>query len=194
VFLHEMGHTLGVVHESDPASLMSATYDTRQSAFSPASVAIMSITVDHRWGRPGQDDERAYRQRLLSAFEGSLDTWVAADRDAMLASLRSKLAASPAPPVASAPQPPTPEENEALKGVSADDRALYQQAVEQEPGERYDEAWKAATPLFARYPDSYAIQDLRCRVALILSAVWQAARRECQRLMDLSRGKPAPSK
>jgi hypothetical protein len=48
-------------------------------------------------------------------------------------------------------------------------------------------AWDRAKPLFSAYPNSYAVQDLRCRMAMALAS-YDAARPECDPVMRLSRG------
>ena len=70
------------------------------------------------------------------------------------------------------------------------DRALYAQASGDLAAHRTRDAWAKAEPLFARYPGVYAVQDLRCKLALAQSSQWKDARRECEHLMKLSRGKP----
>jgi len=50
----------------------------------------------------------------------------------------------------------------ALKDVAPTDRSVYADAMNQVQAGRAQDAWTKAEPLFSRYPDVYAIQDLRC--------------------------------
>jgi hypothetical protein len=109
----------------------------------------------------------------------------------MVASLKARLAPRSPSPIASSDQPASAD-REALKDVAPADRSVFADAVSQVQAGQAQNAWTKAEPLFARYPDVYAIQDFRCKLALKLTPLWQEARRECERLMDLSRGPSRP--
>jgi hypothetical protein len=49
-------------------------------------------------------------------------------------------------------------------------------------------AWETGKPLFAAYPNVFAVQDLRCTLATTVFS-FEQARRECERLMKLSTGR-----
>jgi hypothetical protein len=117
---------------------------------------------------------------------------VPSDRDEMMSLLRQRLASQP-PAIAAAPHMAAASDDDAVKDVADADRAVYAQATQKEHDDP-EAAWKVAQPLFGRYPSVYAVQDLRCRLAMRLTNVWQMARRECEQLMDLTRGKPAKAK
>ena len=51
VLLHELGHNLGVDHETDSNTIMYASYSNHASAFSPQARATMLRTVDERLHR-----------------------------------------------------------------------------------------------------------------------------------------------
>ena len=67
--------------------------------------------------------------------------------------------------------------------VSAEERALFQQAGEALGHGRPRDAWSIAEPLFEKYPNDYAIQELRCKVASRLSLPWEQTRRACEVVM-----------
>jgi hypothetical protein len=48
-----------------------------------------------------------------------------------------------------------------------DDHARYDQAAAELRDKHAAQAWKTASPLFAKYPTLYAVQDLRCQLALL---------------------------
>jgi hypothetical protein len=189
VFLHEVGHNFGLIHEADASSIMNTRYDKSMTAFSPASANIMRLTLEHR--REGaRGDERAFAQRLIEEFELTRANWVPAERDAMIASLKMMLAQ---PSFGSSDgSPDAGVADQAWKEVSSADRAVFAEAADNLRKGRPQEAWTQAEPLFARYPDVYAVQDLHCKLALQVSNVWEWTRQECSRLMDLTRGKKSP--
>jgi Matrixin len=192
VFLHEVGHTLGLIHELDPASIMSMRYDKSMSAFSPTSAALMRMTVERGKEEPQHRDERAFAERLLREFERTQANWVPVERDQMIASLKVRLATpdNPSQTASSGSSTAAKALDEiALKDVAPPDRDAYARAIDADQAGRPGDAWTNAEALFLRYPDVYAVQDLRCRLALKLSSGWQDARRECERLMDISHGK-----
>jgi hypothetical protein len=188
VFLHEIGHNLGLIHETDASSIMNPRYDKSMTAFSPASASIMRLTLEHR-AEGAKGDERAFAKRLLAEYELSRARWVPSERDAMVASLETTSALSGASNDAPAD---TALANETLKDLSVADRTVYASALDDQRTGRAQEAWTKAEPLFSRYPQVYAVQDLRCKLALQISNVWEFTRRECGALMDLSRGKTGP--
>jgi hypothetical protein len=55
-------------------------------------------------------------------------------------------------------------------------------------------AWRAAKPLFTAYPRAYAVQDLRCKLAMAYLASYDAVRAECSALLGLALkgAKPKP--
>lgn len=52
VLLHELGHVLGVEHETDSATIMNASYSSRATAFSQPARNVMVTSVDARLQRP----------------------------------------------------------------------------------------------------------------------------------------------
>jgi hypothetical protein len=157
------------------------------SAFSGPSAEVMRLTVQYRAGPQGDANERAFAGRLLGEYELTKANWVAAERDAMIISLKKRIAPVPA----GGPPPALSVDDPMLKEVAEEDRAIYAQAMADYRAGRPDDAWKKGEPLFMRYQDVYVVQDLRCKLALALSSLWEDARRECARLMEISRGKPS---
>jgi hypothetical protein len=83
---------------------------------------------------------------------------------------------------ASATAPSTDASSSALNGV---DRSTLEQANDAEHAGNPDAAWRLAEPLFSRYPDVVAVQDLRCRLAQARGLAWPDVRAECASLMKL---------
>jgi hypothetical protein len=55
VILHELGHNLGVEHETDATTIMNASYSNHATTFSPTARSIMLRTVDERLHRTTSD-------------------------------------------------------------------------------------------------------------------------------------------
>jgi len=185
VFLHELGHNLGAIHETDDSFIMNARYAKSMSGFSPASAEVMRITLEHR-SKQGES-ERVLAEQLLGHFDASAHGWVAADRENMFKSLKTLLAQ----PASGATAPAALADDAALRDVAAADRSLLVEAIADERQGKPRDAWTKAEPLFARYKDVYVVQDLRCKLAMELSTVWEFTRAECEALMGLNRGKGA---
>jgi hypothetical protein len=182
VLLHEIGHTLGALHVSDPRSLMRPAYDTQMDAFGDPSAALMRATLSHR----DDPDPRQGASALLSALEAApADTWASADRDPFEARLRAVLAppanappakepakaSAPAPDVAALPEDARARFAEASRALEAGDAAA---------------AFEKGRALFEAEPDVLAVQDLRCKIAMARNLGWDSVRTECARLMALS--------
>jgi tetratricopeptide (TPR) repeat protein len=54
VFLHEWGHTLGLLHNEDRAIVMNPAYDPQQRAFSEFEKRVVMLAVDRRLGHRGE--------------------------------------------------------------------------------------------------------------------------------------------
>jgi hypothetical protein len=93
VFLHEVGHALGLVHEVSASSIMSTRYDKSMSSFSPASVELMRLTVEH--GAAERKNDRAFLEQVLGRYEEGEANWVAPERESMIAGLKARLAGPP---------------------------------------------------------------------------------------------------
>ena len=158
VFLHELGHALGAVHEEDHLSLMHPIYDPKMSGFSGGGIALMRVALEG-------EGTTAVAQGQLDLLRGrAAGEWVAADRDKEIARLEAVLAAAPRPDAraaaASSGQPAWPAR--AARAPRRRRRALPK-------GLR--RCSRAAAPprrrtarrslFFAAYPGVRAVQDLR---------------------------------
>jgi hypothetical protein len=157
VFLHELGHVLGALHEADVASLMNTAYDEKMSGYSEDALALMRLALE------GPDRPSVAKAQLAYIRDAKSSPWTSADRDAAMGHLQSWMAptqsaqaAKAGPPAESAP----PELGEA-------DGALFLRAVQSFRGGNTAFAYTTARPLFAAYPNSYAVQDLRCQLATV---------------------------
>jgi hypothetical protein len=193
VFLHEVGHTLGAIHARDERDLMHPQYDTPMEAYGPASASLMKAELLHR----DESDPKGGAEALLVALgDGASDAWVEGERESLEMRLRGIVAAAPAAAGAStaavaegattAPtEKPLPKEIEAL---SPEIRARFADASRALDAGDVEGALAKARPLFESERDVYAVQDLRCKIALARNQDWTETRGECERLMKLSTG------
>ena len=100
----------------------------------------------------------------------------------MLSRLRGVSATAASPP-------PTPVAN--VPELNEGDRAVYAQALQLSQAGDVEGSSKAAAPLFTRYPNVYAVQDLRCQLAM-KRVGWPAAQPECAALVSITRTPKRP--
>jgi hypothetical protein len=160
VFLHEVGHCLGAVHERDVDSLMNPAYEPKMSGFGDGALALMRVALD------GGDRAAVARGQLALLRGDSFPTWSPAERDEEATRLQAVLDSTPsaaktrtadtiAPKVAAPPE---------LSPGDAERFARAQQALQASSART---AYAQAKPLFEAYPNSLAVQDLRCSLAAI---------------------------
>ncbi len=91
MFLHEWGHSAGLLHDEDRAMIMNPSYDERQSAFSDFDKEVLALVIERRLARrsepypesadlvalyqrappdEGSDKERAQRLALVQQRAG----------------------------------------------------------------------------------------------------------------------------
>ena len=193
VFLHELGHTLGALHERSDQSLMYPEYRTRMTSFSPDASVVMRGVLERRDYKTLEEQATLYRELGAATrrvppgiyFDEERQRFLAqADELVANAAARSRgtsVVAAPPTEVA-APDAEPPE-------LSADDQARFARARDAVAKGDWVAAWDLAKPLFSAYRDVLAVQDLRCTIATKVFR-FDVARRECERLMQLSTGKP----
>lgn len=183
VFLHELGHTLGAIHENDVRSVMHSAYDSKMAGFGGGAVALMRIALD------GTDPKTVARAQLDLLRGATSSDWVARDRDDEIARLTAVVGPPPAAGVAgsagsataSAPQDPTtPPE------LHGDDLERYRNALSWIHYSRVAQAYQTAKPLFTAYPDALAVQDLRCQLAALRYLDKDTLKAECASYVRLS--------
>jgi len=198
VFLHELGHTLGALHERSERSLMYPEYRPRMTTFSPVATEIMRAVLARRDPKTLEDQAALFRG-LGAAIRGvPQGTFFDAERDQFLAQtddfvtraegkVQAQAATRATARAAPAAAPATPEADPAE--LSTEDRERFARARAAVAKGDWVTAWETAKPLFTTYRDVLAIQDFRCNVATSVFR-FEVARRECERLMQLSTGKP----
>jgi hypothetical protein len=144
-------------------------------------VAVLLHEVGHALGAP-HDAERA--SLMNPTYDPSMSRYSAP----ALAAMRAALSPPAAPPIATQSQPPTPTPSPPpppVPGLTPPDEALFHDtltAAATDPAAAY----ALAKPLFARYPSSLPVQDLRCKLALAAGLTWDATRAECDAVTKLT--------
>jgi hypothetical protein len=204
VLLHEIGHTLGMPHELDPHSLMSPRYDSQSSTYSTYAARIGRRALELRASTPGtvlhQQSAQAALNALHAAPEHTFEPKTAAEVERLfdwhLKARPARTAVNGAPPgnvppnlnLAPAPAPPSGAGAPAAAtgSLAGGDRALFDQARQAQAAGHVAEARAIAQPLFERYASSYAVQELRCQLAMQAQLAMSEEQAECQPLMRLS--------
>lgn len=189
VLLHEVGHTLGMPHELDLHSMMSAKYDEKAAAFSPHSARIGRRALELRATPLGSELHRSAARAALNVLQNApahvFEAGTAGGSQALFryhaearpASRASSLA--PAAPRAAAP--PT-----ASTKLSPPDAAVLEKARAEHTAGRHREARSLAAPLFERYPNVLVVQELRCQLATKVGLPIAEESAECAPLLRLS--------
>lgn len=185
VLLHELGHTLGVVHEEDPASVMNVRYDLKAQGYSAAAAGWMRVTLDHRSPLAGEAprSDKELAKALLDHLTSTEAAWVKEE----LSATRERLLAMMKRP----DKPKPPDDSTALAALPPEHRQAYLDASAALAEQRAGDAWRTLKPLVAAYPDVLAVHDLRCRIAMQLGLPFDVAQKECERLLQLSGVPPA---
>ena len=175
VFLHELGHTLGVIHELDRTTLMAPVYDPKEEGFSVGAAEWMRISLDQRLD-PAAKAPTASGQTLLDHLQKTASSWVPAERDELVARLQAQLATSsrrtsgtttarpnrgPGPGPGHDPGASPPAAPADLAALGVPDRSAFDEATEALRAGQPREAWSRAKPLFTAYPDVATVQDPR---------------------------------
>jgi hypothetical protein len=191
VLLHELGHILGALHESQVASLMHPSYDPKAGGYGDDAVALMRIGL--------REDGRAAiaRGQLDYIRKTPAGSWSASDREqaekylealaatppAGVLRVAAATAASAAPSASAGTSPgafPTPSE------LIGPDRERFDQASRALASGSVDQAYSLAQPLFATYPRSRGVQDVRCQLATVRWLGADELKAECAAYLALT--------
>jgi hypothetical protein len=156
VFLHELGHILGALHEADATSVMHPAYDPKMTGFGEGAVALMRICLG------GADRVAVARAQLDYVRAAKPASWAPGEREAALA----RLEAMNPPPAAAAERAPASAQSGPAE-LATEDRDRFAKALQHFRAGQVAAAYGEAQPLFAAYPASYAVQDLRCQLATV---------------------------
>ena len=205
ILLHELAHTLGVIHQREGTSILSPTYSTKAERFDDAAVEWMRASLRERTGAR-KPDEPTLSETVASVLTGMPEVWVPAERDELLARLKgpgAQIAAgaltttppASAPPsggrpgepsAAAASAPSAAEPTGTATSLSQVDQFVFEKALALEKAGKHFEAHEHAKPLYKKYPDDAAVQDLRCRTIMRTDAPPETMETECAPFARLS--------
>jgi hypothetical protein len=179
VLLHELAHSLGVPHEVDAHTMMSARYDHKTDSFSPAASKLMRMSLSRELDPAAEAG--SFPDAAIAHLRATSERWVAPELERALAFLDQSRAAAAAASSAAAAAPPPPTSR-----LTAADRARLDRALQEQNAGRMNDAWATAHPLFDAYPETYEVQDLRCQLAIMRARPQKEIQNECATLGRLS--------
>ncbi|MFI5300296.1 MAG: hypothetical protein ACHREM_19580, partial [Polyangiales bacterium] len=192
--LHELGHTLGAVHERSSESFMYPTALPRTRVFDVPAQRVMRAGLTHRPSTIAPWQDAALAGDLVAALDPSeADAWNAEERTQLIGKL-TRVAARRRDSVPTATGSATTREKkigaESLDVVAArlpeDDRGRLRSAYDKLAAGSAAAAWKDGEQLWKRYPDDAAVQELRCQIAMAAGGDMDWLRAECARMEALS--------
>lgn len=190
VLMHELGHTLGLPHEIDHRSLMSAVYDIHGSAFGRTSAGVAKHVLSLRDTALGTELHRQYAQSALNLLQNAPAQSYESNGLLEISKLLEQHARRPTPsaaPPRSLSLPPNgaaPATPPATALSDADRATLAQVRAAQADGD-VARARTLGAPLFQKYPQDTQIQDLRCQLAMKAGLSMAEERAECSPLRKL---------
>jgi hypothetical protein len=168
VFLHEWGHTLGLLHREQANSIMNPKYDPKQSVFSDYQKRVISVVVDRRIARRSEPYPEA--ADLVPLFEvAPPDEGSDKERAELLAFVRQWARGGGGPPRAAAGAGAGPGGN-AVDLPPADVEA-FNRSVELLNGGRAVDAWTALAPVIERAGKRKTAPQTWKRLAEMASAI-----------------------
>ncbi len=180
VFLHEWGHTLGAMHESDAISVMYPTYDAESRVFSAENRKIMEISLRYRRTQALTEGEIGEWYAALAEYlrNTSWRAWEGGQKKQLLEVLESGPAVDDGPKVSTRLTP-------------AGRRAFLLTVDYMEDGNA-DEAWRTIEPLTEQYDDEPSVMLLGCRVAVQARGTKYPAPKVCDRAAALAPADATP--
>jgi hypothetical protein len=177
VFLHEWAHALGALHAVSGEGLLHPSYDDRMTDYDPANAGLVHAALDDAFS-----DEKGHEALLSELRKVSSESFVASERDALIARLEaaplepehSEEDEAPAQGAAAASAPGAHpfvlqgNDAELLAGVADAERAAYREAVRLLRAEEPQQALTVLTPLVTKHEGCYAVQHLACGLTMQL--------------------------
>jgi predicted Zn-dependent protease len=180
LLVHEIAHTLGAIHETDPSWIMHPVYRIEQASISDRNRELMLIALADRLKPKEGRDTLATSEALLAAIESAdWGGWVAAEKEAEVQELRAEI-------------------DSVKKGMTASPvpAAAYQQyahAQQLAAQGRTEDALAELDPVIAAYPGNAAIRLLVCQIRLGDKGPKDAdALAACAKAAELAPGDPSP--
>lgn len=180
LLVHELAHTLGALHETDPAWIMHPAYRPEQASISDRNRELMLIALDDKLRPRELRDPTATSEKLLTAIEtADWGGWVAIEKEQLVNELRAEVEAARAGQTAS--PVPAAAVNQYMRAKKLATEGHHQDAL-------YE-----LEPILAAYPGNAAIRLLACTIHLAASGPKdEKALEVCAKAADLAPGDPSP--
>lgn len=180
LLIHELAHTLGAIHETDPAWIMNGGYRAEQASISDRNRELMLIALADRLRAPAARDPLATAELILTAVESAdWGGWIADEKQALIEQLRAEINAIQAGATASP--------------VPAAAAGQYRRAEQLAAAGKVEDALAELEPIIAAYPGNAAIRLLSCRIHLkAYGGKDEKALVVCARAAELAPGDPSP--
>jgi len=180
LLLHELGHTLGAIHERGEGWILDPMYTSHASTISERNRALMQIAVNERVKLPELRNPDAMATALLSSIQDQpWPPWVAADEDEEVATLQAIVDKS--------------KVHQTATDVPAAAYDQYAKAQSLAAEGKRDEALAELAPILAAYPGDAQIHLLECEIELGGGKAPSAAAQDsCDRAAGLAQGDPGP--
>jgi hypothetical protein len=160
IFLHEWGHSAGLLHEEDQAMIMNPSYDPRQAAFGDFDKQVLALMIDQRLAH--RDQALPERAQLLALFEKAPpDVGSDKERAQLLAFLRARPAASGPPGPGSA----------RTSGLSAAEADAFNTAMAAARGDHPEEAWRILSPRLQQFREGTTSPEAWTSAAQVAVAI-----------------------
>jgi predicted Zn-dependent protease len=180
VLLHEIGHTLGGIHENDPAWILHREYTKDASFLSDRNRELMLIAAEDRIRPAKERAPVATAEKMLAALEQEWGGWVQGEKDTLIAQLRNVIDSGKA--------------GETAADVPSAAYAQFDKARTLARRGKLDEAITELEPLIAAYPANATIRLVACEIELARPGgpKADAAQKTCGRAIELAAGDPRP--
>jgi hypothetical protein len=180
VFLHEWGHSVGLLHDDDRALIMNPSYDQRQRTFSDFDKEVLALVIERRLAR--RSELYPESADLLPLYEKApADEGSDQERAQVLALLRWRAAGGKEPaaglPVSPSPVSPSPASSgqpapsPTAAELSPADAEAYDRAAAAAQAGHPEEAWRLLSPVMARPRPGKPNPQLWTRLARLAAAI-----------------------
>jgi hypothetical protein len=180
LLVHELAHTLGAIHETDPSWIMHPVYRPEQASISDRNRELMLIALADRLHTKEARDPVATAEALLAAIDAAdWGGWIAEEKENEAQGLRAEIESA--------------KQGMTASPVPAAAYAQYAHAQQLAGAGKFDDALAELDPIVAAYPGNAAIRLLVCQIRLAAAGPKDAtALAACAKAAELAPGDPAP--
>ena len=175
LLLHEIGHTLGAMHVTDPRKILYPSYEHTQASFGPQNAGLMRAAAAARMARGRRDEEAEWRAVLTYVETHSWSGWNQDEKTVLVTELQTRVRSVDEGAGATLGQ-----------SVRPADRERFKAAERLEAAGRAADAWEELEPLIEFYPDEPEVQRFACRLAVAAQRDRSAIESRCARAVRVA--------